>query len=319
MQTVRVLIAAVLATLLLVTPAEAVTRLVDDDRRQCAAPFTTIQSAVDAAAPGDRVLVCPGIYPQPVTIPEEKHSLQVVSNTLRAAIVRSSFNVQANGTEIARFRIEGGGIFVSHANSNPIGIAGIRDNLILRAGIMLDDAGGGRIEGNTILDYAGHGILLTTPSGLSLGASAWILSNTLTGGPGSTGIGVEQGFFGSNQQSYAFIFGNLISNNTDTGVDVFNAVVDIKGNRITGNGAGLRLRRVGGGLVESNVFTANQRQGILVEDAGAMRFNANDARNNGLLDCEDRTGPGGPGTAGTFNTWTANRGLDASPPAICKP
>ena len=37
--------------------------VVDDDRTQCAdADFTTIQDAIDAAAPGDVVRVCPGIY-----------------------------------------------------------------------------------------------------------------------------------------------------------------------------------------------------------------------------------------------------------------
>jgi len=323
MPAVLTLFAALLLSLLTVAPAEAVTRLVDDDRRQCAAPFTTIQSAVDAAAPGDRVLVCPGVYPEQVTIPGEKHSLQVISNTLRAAVVRSSvpFNVQANGVEIARFRIEGGGIGVTHAGSNPIGIAGIRDNLILRAsvGIGIDDAGGGRIQGNTILDYDATGIELRTPSGLSLGASASILSNTLTGRPGSIGISVQQGPFGSNQQSHASIFGNRIANNTDAGIDIFNAIAEIKSNRIVDNGVGLRLRLTGGPLVETNVITNNRRQGILVEDSGGILFNANDARSNEMLDCEDRTGPGGSGTAGTMNTWTANRGLDASPPGICRP
>ena len=40
--------------------AQASTLLVDDDRVQCpSAAYTTIQAAVDAAAPGDTILVCP--------------------------------------------------------------------------------------------------------------------------------------------------------------------------------------------------------------------------------------------------------------------
>jgi len=323
MTAVRIPFAAVLLSLLAMAPAEAATRLVDDDRRQCAAAFTTIQSAVDAAAPGDRVLVCPGVYQEQVMIPEEKHSLQVISSTLRAAIVRSSraFDVQANGVEIARFRIEGGSILVSHAGSNPIGIAGIRDNLILRAsvGIRIDDADGGKIQGNTILEYDAYGITLDTPSAFSLGARAMILSNTLTARAGSIGIYVRQGAFGGIQQSSALLFGNRIANNSDAGVDVFNAGVDLKSNRIVDNGVGVRLRRVGDSLVETNVITGNLREGILVEESSRLRFNANDARSNGLLDCDDRTGPSGDGTAGTRNTWTANRGIDASPAGICKP
>jgi nitrous oxidase accessory protein NosD len=43
--------------------------LVDDDKVQCpSAAYTTIQSAVNAANPGDRIHVCPGTYPEQVTI-----------------------------------------------------------------------------------------------------------------------------------------------------------------------------------------------------------------------------------------------------------
>jgi hypothetical protein len=54
-----------LFALLLVVPAaaDAATLAVDDDGAQCpAAEFTKVQAAVDAAAPGDTIAICPGIY-----------------------------------------------------------------------------------------------------------------------------------------------------------------------------------------------------------------------------------------------------------------
>ncbi|WP_210495385.1 Ig-like domain-containing protein [Patulibacter sp. SYSU D01012] len=56
-------IAAVLGSLVVTASAGAATLAVDDDRVDCpAAPYTSIQAAVDAAAPGDTVTVCAGDY-----------------------------------------------------------------------------------------------------------------------------------------------------------------------------------------------------------------------------------------------------------------
>jgi hypothetical protein len=68
-----VLLTAAALALLGASPAAAATLRVDDDRQQCRdAAFTTIQSAVTAAGPGDRVQVCPGTYPEQVRIGEGK-------------------------------------------------------------------------------------------------------------------------------------------------------------------------------------------------------------------------------------------------------
>ena len=54
---------AVLVALLAAPAASAATLSVDDDRRDCtAAGYTSIQDAIDAAAPGDTVVICPGHY-----------------------------------------------------------------------------------------------------------------------------------------------------------------------------------------------------------------------------------------------------------------
>src|SRR5215203_4084290 len=54
---------AVLVALLAAPAATAATLSVDDDRKDCtAAGYTSIQDAIDAAATGDTVVVCPGHY-----------------------------------------------------------------------------------------------------------------------------------------------------------------------------------------------------------------------------------------------------------------
>ena len=54
---------AILGALLAAPMAPAATLSVDDDRQDCsAATFTTVQDAIDAAAPGDTIAICPGTY-----------------------------------------------------------------------------------------------------------------------------------------------------------------------------------------------------------------------------------------------------------------
>ena len=46
------------------------------------AQYPTIQSAVTAASPGAHITVCPGTYPEQVTIPAGKNNLTLMSYTL---------------------------------------------------------------------------------------------------------------------------------------------------------------------------------------------------------------------------------------------
>src|SRR6266849_6614761 len=51
--------------------------------------YPTIQSAVNAAAPGDRINVCPGTYTEEVTIPAGKDNILLRSVQAWAAIIKA--------------------------------------------------------------------------------------------------------------------------------------------------------------------------------------------------------------------------------------
>src|SRR5437762_10489585 len=82
-------VAVVLSTLVVVlfgraaAPAAANQRtlVVDDDRQQCpGADYTSINAAILAAAPGDKIRVCPGLYNETVVVSKAGLSLQGSTN-----------------------------------------------------------------------------------------------------------------------------------------------------------------------------------------------------------------------------------------------
>ena len=57
------------------------TLVVDDDKQQCPnADFTSINAAITAAAPGDKIRVCPGLYNENVVVDKAGLSLQGSTN-----------------------------------------------------------------------------------------------------------------------------------------------------------------------------------------------------------------------------------------------
>ena len=70
--------------------------LVDDDQQECPnAGFTTIQTAVNAAAPGDTIQVCPGTYNEQVEIAKRLTLVGVERNGKKASVVQPS-NIVVN-------------------------------------------------------------------------------------------------------------------------------------------------------------------------------------------------------------------------------
>jgi parallel beta-helix repeat protein len=296
--------------------AGAATRTVDDDGVQCpAAGFTTIQSAVDAAGPGDQINVCRGTYAEDVTIGAGKDGLSLLSSTATAAATVKSPNpftvLGAQGVSIQKFRIEPttAGIFAFDG-----GFDLIRNNLIVGGEIGIDLIGSqaDTVRDNTLLAQTLAGVFV---QGGSNPAAADVLNNTVTGGTASATFGVIYGASAGAVSGLAF--GNTISKHTFA-IDVTSGPADVslKANTVFQNGGGIFITSTVPVEVENNRVNGNATYGIEVHTGGHTLL-SNNARSNGGTDCIDTTSGGG--TASTANTWTGNYGLDWNVPGICTP
>jgi parallel beta-helix repeat protein len=222
--------------------------------------FTSIQAAVDAASPGDTILVRPGTYQEQVTIGPDKDGLTLRGQADHKAVIEapSTFTGDhalvdvdgATGVVVDGFTITGPsadldfGVLVENGAS-----ATVRDNVIsdIRSdplsgiqtgiGVWVDTGSTANVLDNVIVRYQKGGIVA-----LDDGTHLVAAGNTITGaGPtdviAQNGIEVAVG-------AEAVIANNKISGNLYTGTDadaagviVFQAGrVVVTGNRLTGNG-----------------------------------------------------------------------------------
>lgn len=91
------------------------------------------------------------------------------------------------------------------------------------------------------------------------------------------------------------------------------AGVEINGNTLTGNGAGLEVASDENDVHHNE--SHNNAAGIVVVNGESNLIHDNDARNNHEVDCYDNTSGGG--TSGTANWWTDNLGNTSSPSGLC--
>jgi len=108
----------VVGTLAFAAPASAGQLVVDDDHLQCpSAQYTSIQTAVQSAAPGDTIQVCAGLYQETVTV--DKPGLKLYSTPRQAAVIKAPpiiptvtgaiVDVTATSVKLERFTITGPG------------------------------------------------------------------------------------------------------------------------------------------------------------------------------------------------------------------
>lgn len=317
---------AVAATMLVIgaTSAFGATRTVGTCQQ---ADFPTIQAAVTAALPGDKIIVCAGTYTEQVTIPAGKNNLTLQSNGHLAATIQAPAAMNASkaivritgstGVKVTDFtiqgpgsggcdsleygvRIDGGGSatisnnHITHIRDNPL--SGCQNGVAIQAGRSAESTTGSvTAKSNVIDDFQKNGI---TVSGA--GSDGQIANNTITGaGPTSTiaqnGIQISSGATGT-------VNGNNVSGAvytpatvTSTGILLFSpGAVTVAGNTLHSNDVGVYV--YGGTtstLVSGNTVSASTWDGITVDTSQSSTIASN-------------TISGGDQGIGVYNTQLAS-------------
>ena len=202
--------------------------------------YQTIQEAVDAASPGDVILVSAGTYYEHVTV---NKTISLVGENRETTIIDNDstgtgyIHVTADNVKISGFTIQnGGGIFLNHSNDNIIFMNTLVSNGY--SGVSLRESFGNVVINNQILNNGG-------------------------GVPGLMwGVGIELMYSNSN-----IIKSNTISNNIVSGISISSSYGNIVNyNIVTNSSMGVDLR-ASGNIVSYNVLSLNG-DGIALSGSG---------------------------------------------------
>ena len=330
--------------------------LIVDDGADCPnAEYPTIQSAVTAADPGDRIKVCRGVYPEQVVIPAGKDGITLFSQGYQQAVIKApplmaepGDIVYVNGARdvtIRHFKItgplpdhlfcslqtrtgvkvEGGGSLLLTDNhiteirsASPL-LRGCQNGIAVRVGSRLNSTGGAaEIRHNLIDRYQKGGVVI---DGASYGS---VHHNEIAGDPtpsiAPNGIQVSR-------DASAKVDHNEVRDNSftlggaaGTGILLFetDSPLTVGHNKVFANDDGISLYDVDDSLIEHN-YSHDQRvyDGVFADSlSSGNRIAYNRTERNVEHDCHDDSA--GAGTAGTANFWIKDRGLTENRPGLCK-
>lgn len=278
---------------------------VDDDKAQCpTAPFTSIQAAVTAAAPGDKVKVCPGTYMEQVRI-TNKDGLKLESLTPQGATIQFPALTTApnalvhidssDDVSVRHFVIRGPyvepnctepsnnhfGVFIddsfdaeiTHNNillirNSLVSLLGCQDGLAVLIGRQsLGSVGSADVNHNLIEQYQKGGVVID-----NAGSGGQVDHNTIR-----TDMAAQQAL-APNGVQVSRGAGAKVDHNTVSGNKFL-------GNRDLGSGSGILLFQPGPGLVQvdhNEVF--DNDDGIPSIDSDNQRIEHNNTHDNVFFD-----------------------------------
>ncbi len=289
--------------------------------------FTTISAAIEAAQPGDRIVVRPGLYPEGLVIDK---TLQIIGDGGPGEVV-----VQAEGKDVILFqttmgrvanltlRQNGGGDWsgvditqgrldledcdITSKGPACVAIHGGADPRLRRnrihdgkqGGVWVYDDGQGTLEGNDIFGNALAGVEIKT------GANPTLRSNRIHDGKGSGVVVHDENGQGTLEDND--IFGNATS-----GVDISEgANPTLRGNRIQdGKQGGVLVYDNGQGTLEDNDILGNALSGVEIREGANPTLRGNRINKNGYEAIWiHKGGGGGYSKITTFATTPRERGI----------
>jgi parallel beta-helix repeat protein len=322
--------------------------IIVDDGLDCPnRDFVTIQAAVNAAAPGDTIKVCRGVYIEQVTIPAGKDGLTLFSEPAFQAIIKAppvmtdpKAIVRVSGAQditIRHFTITGPGgggcdsirygVRVDNGGSalvtdnhiteiHDTPFSGCQNGIgvdIGRASVDGPTSGTGTVVHNLIDRYQKGGVLVSNP-----GSSGEVAYNEIVGaGPtpiiAQNGVQVSGGAEGD-------VHHNKISQNDysapgteSTGILLFfDPIARAHHNEVFLNDSGVTTFRVTDNTEMSYNNARNNDYGIVAYNPSSrVLITHNKAFENTVFDCRDDNAP-------ASNDWIKDLGRTENQPGLCK-
>ncbi len=242
--------------------------------------FATVSEAIQAAKPGDRILVRPGLYEESLVV---NKPLEIIGDGPVEDIV-----IQARHAHVLKFQTIIGrvaNLTLRQVGEVQLGVALMQGRLDLEgcdissqsgACVYIDSGADPRLRGNRVHDGGRHGVNL---AGSGLGT---LEDNEISGNIYS-GVAIGAG-------SNLVLRRNQIHDNKENGVIVVTSGLGtFEDNEITANGyAGVEITSGGNPVLRRNQIHDNKENGVLVDQSGLGRFEDNEITGNGNCGIEIR-------------------------------